>query len=31
MQKLVILKLGKGFFPARLVEVKGEEDNHKED
>jgi hypothetical protein len=31
MQKLVILKLRKGFFRARMVEAEREEDNRKED
>ena len=31
MEKLVILKLGKDLFPARMVEVKSEEDNYKKD
>jgi hypothetical protein len=31
MKALMIPKLGKDFFPVRIIQVKKEEDNHKQD
>jgi hypothetical protein len=31
MKALMIPKLGKDLFPARIIKAKKEEDNHKED